>query len=528
MATDRERLQKLLTLAGWRGSRFGVYEEPDGSLRRAGAGYVPTHYKRNTIPVEDRWRLTELAMFQLYGHFDGNAVPFYTQALIAGALLSGEYDKIAIISPSQYGKSQLMGWLSLVYAYMGHKVNIAAATSDKTEIIMRYCMSAAATANINVKQALTQESLKKVDKLDQSISKTRLSFPGKGSVQGVTLGETFADVSRNKAIGESGAWIVDEAALVSSQAMAEIGRREFSSIDGTVEPLVMISNPHNPGYFYDFVTKAEMKPRECVIWMDILTSAQEGRTTVDRVLNSEFIDHRETLQKYLLCELPSIGAGMFDDVRVRMSNTAEEGSTAVLGIDAAYKGKDKIQVCLARIEEGQKVYFEAVESIDEKGEWVDGVTGKNIIKRIARLYHKLGAVICCVDEGWGVWLKEGLLEYGVNAKGINFSSGPTTERVKDHVYSAVHAWRVRDEMHLDLQDFIEHQACEFAPEVYKQIEEVLPLVTCGLTAGGKTKVVPKDEIKAKIGHSPDAFDAVLLALHAAILYSLENIVYMTE
>lgn len=421
--------------------------------------------------------------------------------------------------------SILMGWVALAYAYMGHKTNIAAATSDKTEIIMRYCMSAAATANIDIKKALTQESLKRVDKLDQSISKTRLSFPGRGSVQGVTLGETFADVSRNKAIGESGAWIVDEAALVSSEAMAEIGRREFSSIDGAVEPLVMISNPHNPGYFYDFITKEEMKPGECVIWCDALTMVQEGRVSKETVLNSEFCEHRETLQKYLLCELPSVGAGMFDEVRVRTSNKGEEGSVSVLGIDAAYKGKDKIKVCRAEIE-AEKVYFSEIITIEKK-EWIDGATSQDIIRQIGRLSHGLGAALCCVDEGWGVWLKEGLVLYGVNAKGINFNSRPTPERVKAHKYAAMNAVNKRAEMHLDLQDLIEHQACEFAPAVYKEIEEVLPLITSERKTNG-IQIVPKPEIAAKLGHSPDAFDAVLLALHAAVLYSQGRVAYNTE
>lgn len=516
----------MLDLSGWHRGPFGVIS--DGSGRRAGRGNIPTHYKRNTIPESDRPRLTKLGMVKLYSHF--HAIPHYTQALIAGVIFSGEFDKIGIVTCSQYGKSILMGWIALAYAYMGHKVNIAAATADKTEIIMRYCMSAAAQANQDIKKALTQEALKKVDKLDQAISKTRLSFPGRGSVQGLTLGDTFADVSRNKAIGESGAWIIDEAALVSSDAMAELGRRELSSIDGIVEPLVMISNPHNPGYFYDFLTKPDkdVKQGEAIIWCDALTAVQEDRFTKDTVLTSEFFDHRETLQKYWLCELPNQGTGMFDDVQLRMSTYTTEDSLPVLGIDAAYKGKDKIQVCLARIENGRRVYFEAVESIEEKGEWIDGVTSKDIIKRIVRLYRKLGAVICCVDEGWGVWLKEGLIEYGVNAKGINFASGPTSERVKERVYTATNASRKRDEMHLDLQDFIEHQACEFSPGVYKQIEEVLPLVTCERKSNGKIKVVQKDEIKAKIGHSPDAFDAVLLALHAAILYSSDSVTYMTE
>ena len=521
--TDRERLTKLLELDGWHSGPFGVLN--DGSGRRAGRGNIPTHYKRNTIPVADQRRLAKLGMVKLFSHF--HAVPHYTQALIAGAVFSGEYNKIGIVSPSQYGKSILMGWICLAYAFMGHKVNIAAATADKTEIIMRYCMSAAAQANPDIKKALTQETLKKVDKLDQSISKTRLSFPGKGSVQGLTLGDTFTGVSRNKAIGESGAWVIDEAALVSSDAMAELGRRELSSIEGEIEPLVMISNPHNPGYFYDFVTKAEMKPGECVIWMDALTAVQEARFSKELVLNSEFIEHRETLQKYWLCELPNQGAGMFDDPVVRFAPNPDTDYRVVLGIDAAYKGKDKIQICRCHIEK-EKVYFAEIEAIEEKHEWIDGVTSKDIIKKIAKIYHGLGAVMCCVDEGWGVWLKEGLLEYGVNARGVNFASGPTKERVKDRRYAAVNAQNKRAEMHLDLQDVIEHQAAEFSAQVFKQIQETLPLVTSERKSNGKIQVVPKEEIKAKLGHSPDALDAVLLALHAVILYGSGEVEYITE
>lgn len=520
--TDRERLEKLLELSGWNAGKFGVLA--DGSNRRAGRGYIPTHYKRNTIPQGVQDRLTKQGMVKLFSHF--GAIPHYTQALIAGAVFSGEYTKIGIVSPSQYGKSILMGWIALAYAYMGHKVNIAGATADKTEIIMRYCLSAAAQANPEIKKALTQEALKKVDKLDQSISKTRLSFPGRGSVQGLTLGDTYADVSRNKAIGESGAWIIDEAALVSSEAMAELGRRELSSIDGEIEPLVMISNPHNPGYFYDFITKESMAEGECVIWMDALTAVQEDRFRKERVLGSEFMAHRETLQKYWLCELPSMGAGMFDDVRVRTSGYADENRVVVLGVDAAYKGKDKIEVCECHIENG-KIYFAAVESIVKK-EWVDGVTSQDIIKQIARIYHSLGAAMCCVDIGFGVWLVEGLLMHGVNAHGVNFGAGATKDRIKEKHYAAVNAQNKRAEMHLDLQDLIEHQACEFSPQVYKRIEEVLPLVTCERKPNGKIQVVKKEEIRAKIGHSPDAFDAVLLALHAAVLYSNDTVSYITE
>lgn len=507
--TDRERLKLLMERSEENKGEFG--RTTDG--RQAGRGMIPEHYKRMSLSEEEQKRMSKIGLSKILSAFGVKL--YYTQAIIAGVILSGDYDKVGIITPSQYGKSYTMGMISLLMAYEGHRVNVAGATSDKTDIIMQSCRSAASNAHPDIKKALSQEAVKKVDRLDQSLSKARLSFSGRGSVQGITLGDMFEDVSRNKAVGQGGAYIVDEAAFVSSKAMAEIGRREFSSVDGKKEPLVMISNPHGAGYFYDFITKDELKPRECVIWMDALTSVQEQRWTKEDVLGSDFAEHSDTLQRYLLCELPTQGAGMFGDVKVE-----EKGDgISVMGIDAAYRGKDQIEVCIAKT--GEKVYFESIAGVKPK-KWIEGVTPKDIIKRITKAYFATGCAICCVDIGFGVWLLEGLLENGVNAKGVNFGAGATKERIKAHHYSAVNAANKRAEMHLDLADLIENQGCAFSPEVYGEIKDILPMVVSERKSNGKIQVIPKAEIKAKLGHSPDALDAVLLALHAAVLYSDET------
>lgn len=515
--TDRERLEKLLEQSGENKGLCGATK--DG--KQVGRGNIPVHYKRCTIPEEDRKKYIRIGLREIFAHFDQKL--YYTQALIAGVILSGDYDKVGVITSSQYGKSFLMGMVSLLLAYNGHRVNVAAATGEKTDIIMRYCRWAASHAANELKEALTGETLKKIDRLDQSLSKERLSFVGKGQVQGVTLGDTFSGISHNKAVGQGGAYIVDEAALPSSESLAEIGRREFSTVDDSKEPLIMISNPHNAGYFYDFITQDEMYPRECVIWMDALTACQEGRWTVEKVLSSDFSRHRDTLQRYLLCELPSEGGGMFTDPVI-----TQEIRTGyrVMGVDAAYKGKDDIVVCVAD-HLGDKVVMRDIATI-KKGEWIDGVTSVEIIEQIARLYHAMGCVLCCVDTGFGVWLKEGLVLRGVSAKGIEFGSGPTRERVRDRRYCAVYARNKRAEMHMDLAEMMDYRSVEFTQSVYDEIKDVLPLITSDKTPSGKVQVTPKPEVKAKLGHSPDAFDAVLLALHAAVLYSEDSVMFAEE
>ena len=521
--SDIERLKKLLEASSENNGAFGALPDTE---ERAGLGFIPKHYKRISLDEREQRRLAMIGASRVYGAFGDKL--YFTQAVIAGAVLSGDYDKIAVITSSQYGKTWLYARIALLAAYDGMRVNIAAATGDGTSIAMDYAMLAAADAADEIKGALTAETLKRVDKLDQSMSKTRLSFPGRGSIRGLSLGDTFADVTgKSKAIGRGGAYFVDEAANISEKSMAEMGRREFSSLSGRKEPLVMISNPHKPGYFYHFITKETLKSRECVIWADALTACQEGRWTAQGVLETDFAEHSDTLQRYLLCELPSLGTGMFDtEFRIRTEPKAFDGYvTKVLGIDAAYKGKDQIQICLCNIE-GDHLYVEAVEQIQKK-RWIDGVTSKEIIEQIAKTYHRLGCAYACCDIGFGVWLVEGLLQHGVNVQGINFGAGPTQWRKQNRDYSAVEAKNLRAEMHLDLKDIAEHQMVEFSPQAYEQIKETLPFVISDRTASNKVIVIPKQEIKAKIGHSPDAFDAVLLAIHAAILYLSENVSYMT-
>ena len=235
------------------------------------------------------------------------------------------------------------------------------------------------------------------------------------------------------------------------------------------------------------------------------------------------LDEHEDPKSVLFSRRDIFGDGIFSEPDVV---DRETHGTLVMGVDAAWKGKDSIEVCIASIE-GRKVYFQSVDGVKKK-KWVDGVTPKQIIDRISKIYHATGCVLCCIDTGQGLWLMEGLRDRGVNVRGIDFGEGTTKERKKENRHSAVYGLNKRVEMHLDLADVIENHVAEFSSQVYERIKEVLPLVTSEATPSNKIKLIPKPEIKAKLGHSPDAFDAVLLALHAVILYSMDNVSYLTE
>lgn len=515
--TPREKLEQLLT-----GENENRGDFARTSLGQIGQGKKPVHFKRLSIPMEEADRLANYGAGQLWKYWDGLRL-FYTQSLIAGAILSGEYDKLTIVTPSQYGKSWLLGHIALLLAYHGHRCNIVASTGDRSTVIMSYVARSASDSVPEIKNKLSGDTMKKIDRLDQSLSKARLSFAEGGSVEAFSLGDTFDDLAHNKAIGRGGAYIVDEAALISDDALAEIGRSEFSSVDGTKEVVCMISNPHHAGTFYDALTEENVPPRTLVIWADILTACQEGRWTASHVMTTDFVKHTDTLVRYLLCELPTEGVGMFDNAIVE-TRQGKKTDIHVLGVDAAYKGKDDIYITdLVFTEKG--VHFNDIAKI-RKPRWVDGVTSVDIADAIARLYHTLNAVMVCVDIGFGVWLVEALALRGVTVRGINFGAGVTRERLKARHYASVNAANLRAEMHLDLQDIMENRKATFDPKVYKEIKEVLPHVTGERKATGKIAIRPKIEIKNEIGHSPDAFDSVLLALHSAILYTEENATFI--
>ena len=481
-------------------------------------GNIPVHYKRLTVDDKEALRLARLGAAELCAAF--GIKTYYTQGMIAGAMLSGDYDTVVVVSPSQYGKSWLLGHVAPLMAFKNEKLTVAAAVANTTEIIMSYVRQSIKSAAPDIKDAIMGETVRKIDRLDSSLSKSRVSFARGGYIDSITLGDMYNDNLHNKAIGRGTGYIIDEAAQCSEKALSEIGRREFASVDGKKNILVMISNPHQPGVFYDYLTQEKIDKRTIIIWMDALTAVQEGRWTAESVMNSDFAKRDDTRTRYLMCELPRSGVGMFDDVRIEPSNGK---GMRFMGIDAAYKGKDNL--CLAMVSQSDHVSVDEVLTI-KTTPWIDGKTSDDICETVARVYHQTGCAFVCVDVGYGVWLIEGLLKRGVNCMGINFGAGPTKERMKLRHYASVNAHNLLAELHLDLQGLIEDQSVTFSPQAWESVKDVMPYITCDRKGNGKILVRPKIEIKNMIGKSPDELDAILLAIHALILYGMYDVAFI--
>lgn len=158
-----------------------------------------------------------------------------------------------------------------------------------------------------------------------------------------------------------------------------------------------------------------------------------------------------------------------------------------------------------------------------KADWVDGETGQRIIHDIIRLIKAYNVRLVCVDVGYGVYIVEGLARQpGVNTKGINFGAGTSRVRKDAMHFSAVYGENMRAEMHLDMQDLQENNRLFFTSDMAETLKEQMGAVRAVRKSNGKTGIIPKEQIKQAIGHSPDELDAALLAIHAAILWTMTD------
>lgn len=481
-----------------------------------GRGYIPSHYKRLSCSKEEADRLAEIGFIAIAKYYEESL--YYTQSLIAGAVFSGDYDRITVVTCSAYGKSWLMGRIANIMAYQGEPTYVVAAVQDGTKMIMGHV----AQSLQNIAPEVQHELLNKKDQIERlttSISKQKIAFANGGFVEPITTGDTYDEnIAQNKVVGKPGNYIIDEAALVSDESFAELGRAEFARVDGRNYKRVMISNPHQPGFFYSELTKPaeEMSKREIIIWMDALSAVEEGRLTKEKVFYGTFAKHRSTLRRYLLCVLDDDGDGMFTMPETYQAPYKGEYTQYFMGVDAAYKGKDNIEVAITAVG-GGRMWVESVTTI-KKPRWIEGKTSRDIIKQVVRMARENDVAYGCVDVGWGVWLTEGLIQRHVNVCGINFGSAPTKQRVRNKEYSATNAANMRAEMHLDFQDLSDNGVLMVSEEVKEAIKDALPYITSERKANGKIQIRPKEAIKAIIGKSPDEFDSVLLSIHAAVLF----------
>lgn len=520
MATDKtkspqDKVRELLDSA-----------EERENLNKWVLGYIPKHYKRISCDMGTALELAKLGVTESLTLFDTPL--FFTQSLILGASICGRYRKISIVTTSQYGKSFTSGIIALCLANRNEPCYVAGGEQATTDMIMNNVLSHLQNADDEIKNKIL-DYRNKIEKLQTSVTKEKLTFKGGGLIEAITLGASTNDAKKgNKAIGRGGNYILDEAALVPDDVVAELGRSEFASIDEKKYLLMKISNPHQKGHFYDDIMSDSVKDDELVIWMDVRTAYEENRIrTKEQVYNSDFFKNDSTCQRYLVCDVENgDGDSMFTSANIDDSEI-EYGYTYFLGVDSAYKGKDSLDLCLSAVTPYGKMRILDIISVDKGGEWRDGVTSERILDQITDVIRKFHVRFVCVDIGWGVYLVEGLAKRSMESMdftvlGINFGGSTTKERSKANHSASKYGYNMRAELHIDLQELMNSGNISFTTKCIKILSKQLLAVRTEMKTNGKKAIISKDIIKQEIGHSPDELDSCLLSVHAAILYNMSG------
>lgn len=508
---------------------------PKETLVKWVKGLIPVNYKRLSIPMNEAVMLAAEGAAYCMANF-GETL-FFTQSLIIGAALSEKYNHLIIVTTSQYGKSWTMGMLAiLLSACRNEKVNICAASDDDTQMIMKHVIRHLKNADDDIKKKLV--NAKDVfERMEVSKSKDSLGFIGGGAITTRSMGESYGEGTNkgNKMIGEEGHVILDEASMISETRFGELGRVDFSRKDGKKNKIIEISNPHNPGRFYDELTRDDLNDDELVIWMDVRTAYEEDNViSIEQVKKSIFFRTKSQCIRYLLCELEDYSdTTMFTTPIVDDTLEPDSYCYYYAGLDCGYKGKDDIRLTLGYFTGENYVKFDQTINL-KTNHWVDGETGEEIIDKIARAIRLFKIQAMCIDTtgGYGQFYLERLvrLNTGCRIIGINFAQRPTPERMGRPYkhYSALNAVNKRAEMYLDLQNMMEEGHILYSSEISDLVKPELSATTYMRKSSGKIIICTKDEVKQKIGHSPDTTDTCILCLHACILDNFTGHIMLSD
>jgi phage terminase large subunit len=300
-------------------------------------------------------------------------------------------------------------------------------------------------------------------------------------------------------------FILDEAGGIPSGVMAaaEAGLANAMGLAGHEAHIVMAGNPtHLAGPLYDACT------RERSLWHVVeISSAPDDPKRTPRV-SIEWA--RQQIQKYG-AENPWVLVNVFgrfppsslnsllgpDEVKEAMERHHREdqyaGASRILGVDVAREGDDRSVIFPRQgIVAWEPIVMRNANSIQGAG-------------AVARKWQDWEADGCFVDNTGGFgggWLDQ-LVQLGRDPVGIHFSGKATDERY----------FNKRAEMHFELADWVKNGGA--LPKIPELVEE--------LTAptywfkGDKLILEDKDQIKARIGRSPDYADALALTFALPVL-----------
>jgi hypothetical protein len=198
------------------------------------------------------------------------------QIEIFHAIISKKWNRVEIISSTQYGKSLFVALGCIILACVnGELVSIVAPTNDKAQIIIRYFIQHLSDHSLFYSQLEKESS---IEKLQMETTKDRIVLRNKGGIFTLSVQAGNTQKGFQAAMGEGSKIVIqDESALIPDDIEATIFRM-IAGKKGAV--YIKIGNPFYRNHFY----KSSRDPLYHQIFIDYKRGLAEGR------YNQQFIN----------------------------------------------------------------------------------------------------------------------------------------------------------------------------------------------------------------------------------------------
>lgn len=456
------------------------------------------------LPIEDA-KKTVKAFFD-----DDSGEPFVLtpgQVEIFNAIYNRDILRVAIKATTQYGKSEVtsLALISLLMAF-SIKILIVAPMTEQAKIIMGYLIKHLFDHEYFMK-AIEYE-LGSLEKLKRERSKSRITFTNGSEIFILTANVKELNKEAKNLMGFGADMVVvDESALIPDAMFSKILRMIGGVKKGK---LVQLGNPFENNHF----GRAFTSPRYHSITIDYEQALKEGR------LNQEFLNEaRETISEldwiiFYECKFPLQGA---EDALIRrewielaVNQKGCEGEHKQAGLDVARFGRDKTIYVFRK---GGKV---------ERLETTAKMDTMEVVGWVSEFLSKDRPDVFCIDViGIGSGVYDRLLEIQSGGE-VEWSDtflvpvnvGSASEGYEGDVQAKTRYFNLRAQVHWYLRNLFKPDANNRSQisipddgELKRQLEEI----RYKYSSERKIKIEAKEEMKKRLGVSPDKADALGLA-----------------
>ena len=279
--------------------------------------------------------------------------------------------------------------------------------------------------------------------------------------------------------------VVDEASGI-NDAIFEASAGSMSGENATT---ILLGNPvRGQGFFYDTHNKLSKN------WKTLRVNCEDSaRVSKDFVqdIADRYGSESNQFRVRVLGEFP-----LADDDAIIPRHLVESAvARDTIGVDVARYGSDASAICLRQ---GNMILGDGVKT--KRGLNTMQVVGwiRSEIEELKKKNLEVGDI--CIDSiGLGAGVVDRLLEEGVDVRGINVGEAPSIAgnylNLRTELWEKCRSWFEELDVVIPSDETLISELCS---------------VGYGFSSTGKTKVESKDEIRKRLGSSPDSADALIL------------------